>query len=305
MAEFREVACQSAAYEQTVALRRSVLLEPFGIELTPEDWDAESAFLHFGVFNQSHLLACCFVSPGDANTGKLRQMAVVEEFQGKGFGRRLLRDVEDNLESRGYNRMIMDARKPAVGFYDRLGYRITSDEFELVGIPHFRMEKPLASESESAVIVLLGAPNEPDGTLSPIARHRCERALLEHRRNPDWPILPTGGFGEHFNTAPEPHGFYTTQFLIDQGVNPASILPVADSCYTKDDADKAKPILESTGLKRLILVTSEFHAQRASRIFKTAFPKWRIDLSCALTELPRAELSHLRSHEKKALKRLA
>ena len=159
MADFREVAFRSADYEQMAELRRSVLLRPFGIELTPEEWEAESSFLHFGLFDRSQLLACCFVSPGDAKIGKLRQMAVVEEFQGKGFGRRLLKDVERNLESPGYDRVIMNARRPAIGFYDHLGYRITSDEFELVGIPHFRMVKPLASESEPAVIVLLGAPN--------------------------------------------------------------------------------------------------------------------------------------------------
>lgn len=303
MPTFREITHRSAEYEQTAALRRAVLLDPFDIKLTEDEWNEESGFLHFGLFEQSRLIACCFVSPMDGGTGKLRQMAVAPDRQGAGCGQQLLEDVEGSLDSHGYEHVIMDARKPAVGFYHRLGYRITSDEFELVGIPHYRMEKPLAPESEPAVIVLLGGPNEPDGALSPIARQRCERALAERHRHLDWPILPTGGFGEHFNQAPKPHGFYTSQYLIDQGVDAASILPVAESSHTRDDADKARPILEATGLKRLILVTSEFHSQRAGRVFQNTFPDWRIHLSCSLTELPAAELARLRAHEAKALHR--
>jgi len=304
MAEFREVPFQSPDYERTVALRQNTLLKPFGITLTAEEWRAEREFLHFGLFDQSQLLACCFVSPTGSHTGKLRQMAVVAERQGEGLGRQLLTRIESKLRERDFEHVTMDARKPAVGFYDHLGYRITSDEFELVGIPHHRMEKPLSPESEPAVIVLLGAPNKPDGTLSAIAQQRCRRALVEYHRHPDWPILPTGGFGEHFNQAPQPHGFYTTRYLVDHGVAPASILPVAESGHTQEDATKSQPILETTGRKRILLVTSEFHAERASRIFQATLPDWQIELSCSLTELPPAELHRLRAHETDALKRL-
>jgi predicted GNAT family N-acyltransferase len=37
----------------------------------------------------------------------------------------------------------MHARKSAVGFYEKLGYKIVGDEFEEVTIPHFEMQKTL------------------------------------------------------------------------------------------------------------------------------------------------------------------
>jgi predicted GNAT family N-acyltransferase len=39
--------------------------------------------------------------------------------------------------------MVMNARKTAVGFYEKLGYNAKGDEFEEVTIPHFLMEKTL------------------------------------------------------------------------------------------------------------------------------------------------------------------
>jgi predicted GNAT family N-acyltransferase len=37
----------------------------------------------------------------------------------------------------------MHARKDAIGFYEKQGYKISGDEFTEVTIPHFVMEKKL------------------------------------------------------------------------------------------------------------------------------------------------------------------
>jgi predicted GNAT family N-acyltransferase len=37
----------------------------------------------------------------------------------------------------------MHARKTALGFYEKLGYRVAGDEFIEVTIPHYVMEKDL------------------------------------------------------------------------------------------------------------------------------------------------------------------
>jgi predicted GNAT family N-acyltransferase len=39
--------------------------------------------------------------------------------------------------------MAMHARKTASGFYEKLGYKVASDEFEEVTIPHYVMQKKL------------------------------------------------------------------------------------------------------------------------------------------------------------------
>jgi GNAT superfamily N-acetyltransferase len=76
-------------------------------------------------------------------TVRLRQMAVLSGLQGKGIGRVLMMFAENIARDRGYKRLTMHARGTAVGFYEKLGYNICSDEFFEVTIPHYIMEKNL------------------------------------------------------------------------------------------------------------------------------------------------------------------
>jgi predicted GNAT family N-acyltransferase len=52
--------------------------------------------------------------------------------------------AENVARDNGYKKMIMHARKTAVGFYEKLGYTTTGNEFTEVSIPHFVMEKRLS-----------------------------------------------------------------------------------------------------------------------------------------------------------------
>jgi predicted GNAT family N-acyltransferase len=79
----------------------------------------------------------------DQSSVRLRQMAVGANLQGKGIGRVLMHFAENIARDRKYNRLTMHARKSAVGFYEKSGYHICSDEFTEVTIPHYIMEKNL------------------------------------------------------------------------------------------------------------------------------------------------------------------
>jgi GNAT superfamily N-acetyltransferase len=79
----------------------------------------------------------------DERTLRLRQMAVPSGMQGKGIGRALMVFCENVARDRGYKRLIMHARKTALGFYEKLGYHVSGEEFVEVTIPHYIMEKAL------------------------------------------------------------------------------------------------------------------------------------------------------------------
>jgi predicted GNAT family N-acyltransferase len=70
-------------------------------------------------------------------------MAVGMGLQGKGIGRVLMNFAENIARDMGNKKIIMHARYSAVGFYEKLGYKVCSDEFEEVSIPHYMMEKEL------------------------------------------------------------------------------------------------------------------------------------------------------------------
>lgn len=157
---------------------------------------------------------------------------------------------------------------------------------------------------KKTAIIVLGSPNDAEGKLSSIALERCRQALAEYSQHPDAYILPTGGWGEHFNTTDKPHGYYVRQYLTAHGVPEQQILECAESANTIQDAALAKPILGRHGITDLIVVTSDFHVPRAQFLFRREFPDSRLSFSAAKTNLPEDELRRLKEHEERALGKL-
>jgi GNAT superfamily N-acetyltransferase len=133
----------SKEYRQMVDLRNQILRKPLGLTFTEEELAAEKNDILLGCFEDDSLEACCMLTETAPKTVRLRQMAVSSGLQGKGIGRVLMSFAENIARDHGYRRLTMHARKSAIGFYEKNGYRVCSDEFEEVTIPHYVMEKEL------------------------------------------------------------------------------------------------------------------------------------------------------------------
>jgi N-acetylglutamate synthase-like GNAT family acetyltransferase len=130
-------------YQQMVHLRNEILRKPLGLTFDAEELEREREDILMGAFEDDRLLGCCLLTRMDERTLRLRQMAVPSGMQGKGVGRALMVFCENVARDRGYKRLIMHARKTALGFYEKLGYNISGEEFVEVTIPHYIMEKAL------------------------------------------------------------------------------------------------------------------------------------------------------------------
>lgn len=133
----------SPEYTLMVKLRDDILRKPLGLGFTPEELESEKENMLIGAFEEEDLLGCCMLVEEKADTLRLRQMAVLNDLQGKGIGRALMNFAENLARDRGYRKLNMHARKNAIGFYEKMGYRVASDEFLEVTLPHFVMEKKL------------------------------------------------------------------------------------------------------------------------------------------------------------------
>ncbi len=131
----------SNEYQSICTLRDEVLRKPIGLRLTEEDKLKDSGDILFGCFEGNTAIGCCILSKIDESTGKLRQMAVSNDFQGKGIGRIVLQYAEQYAWNHGYTTLTMHARKSALDFYKKEGYIASGEEFTEVGIPHFEMKK--------------------------------------------------------------------------------------------------------------------------------------------------------------------
>lgn len=131
--------------EDTHDLRRRVLRDgrPESVAF-PED-DRPGAF-HLGVRETAgQLVAVASFSPEETPyrpgrpAVRLRGMATDRACQGQGIGRRLLEDAVTRLADDGIEVLWANGRDSALGFYQRLGFKVVGDGF-LAGpardIPH-------------------------------------------------------------------------------------------------------------------------------------------------------------------------
>jgi predicted GNAT family N-acyltransferase len=132
----------SKEYDQMLQLRYEVLREPLGLTFTPEELERAKRDILLGCFDEDELQACCMLTP-KGDEVKLRQMAVKKGLQGTGLGRVMMIFAENVARDQGFKKLVMHARSSAIGFYEKLGYNISSEEFLELTIPHYEMEKHL------------------------------------------------------------------------------------------------------------------------------------------------------------------
>lgn len=133
----------SKEYQQMVDLRMQILRKPLGLYFSPEDLEKEKEDILIAAYEDDQLLGCCMLTQTAPYTVRLRQMAVKAGLQGKGIGRVLMQFAENIARDRGNKKITMHARKTAAGFYEKLGYQHTGEEFLEITIPHYIMEKQL------------------------------------------------------------------------------------------------------------------------------------------------------------------
>ncbi len=141
--QFQQIFFGSTDYEKMVQLRLEELRKPIGIEFTADDLKKdEHDFLLVGKEN-NEIICCCILTDLQNNIFKLRQMAVKNSCQKNGIGKQMIAFAEEFSLQKNAIKMEMNARKYAVGFYEKTGYKIVGNEFLEVGIAHYKMERKI------------------------------------------------------------------------------------------------------------------------------------------------------------------
>jgi len=124
-------------------LRNKVLRIPLGLNLFDENLTKEAADVHLGAFAGNRLVGVLILTTVGGNEIKMRQVGVDETWRGKDVGAKLVAFAEDVARNLGRKKMVLNARKSVVGFYEKLGYQRSGGEFVEVTIPHQKMQKNL------------------------------------------------------------------------------------------------------------------------------------------------------------------
>ena len=131
-----------------------ILYAPFGIDYNGI-WNAiEDGALFKGALDREDRIVGCarLVPTREDGAAVVRTVATSAKYRGLGLGRRLMHEIEREAHARGATHMWLNARVPALGFYENLGYRSTSDEFvnPPSGLLHRTMVKDLPPQALSA-----------------------------------------------------------------------------------------------------------------------------------------------------------
>ena len=133
-------------YESEIKLRDEILRAPLGLSLNDEDLLDEKHQLHLCAFDETILIGCVLIKLLDGKA-KIRQMAVSTTHQGMGFGKLFIKAAEDEINCLRINKIELNARSSALGFYRKLGYQIGSDVFKEIGIDHYLMFKLINNQN--------------------------------------------------------------------------------------------------------------------------------------------------------------
>jgi GNAT superfamily N-acetyltransferase len=144
-ADGKALLLRAARIDEIIVLRHRILRAGLPVEAAHFDGDHEPTTRHAGVFDGNNAAVGCATMV--LNTWQvepawqLRGMATDEAWQGHGLGRALLDYVTELALATSATRLLWcNARVPALAFYERQGWQIVSDEFDIpTAGPHRKM----------------------------------------------------------------------------------------------------------------------------------------------------------------------
>ena len=125
-------------------LRWRILRAPWGEPEGSEVDEMEDQCFHIMATNNGHVMGVGRMQFNTEDEAQIRYMAVEKEYEGNGIGRMIVNTLEQQARKKNVGTVILDAREPAVGFYQKLGYKIEKKSYVLFNeIQHFRMTKQI------------------------------------------------------------------------------------------------------------------------------------------------------------------
>ena len=121
------------------AIRTPVFIEEQGV--APDfEWDElDASAIHILALFDNQPIACLRI----IDFHKIGRMAVLKEWRGMGLGTALLLEAIKICKTHGSKSIHLSAQTHAIGFYQQAGFKVTSNEYCDVHIPHVDMQLDL------------------------------------------------------------------------------------------------------------------------------------------------------------------
>jgi len=137
------VAENDAQYRDALKVREAVFIHEQKVppELEIDEYEKEA--VHFVVYDDGTPVGAGRLRNKNG-FGKVERICVLPSHRHKKIGSLIMEAIERKAKALGYQTLLLNAQTHAIPFYEKLGYQITSEEFEEAGIPHVEMRKVLS-----------------------------------------------------------------------------------------------------------------------------------------------------------------
>lgn len=126
--------------EDAYYVRKTVFVEEQNVPIDIEIDEHESEAAHFVLYDEGQPIGAARFRVVDGY-GKLERICVLKEKRGTGAGKALMAALEEHATDNGIGKLKLNAQTQAIPFYEKLGYKVVSEEFLDAGIPHKTMVK--------------------------------------------------------------------------------------------------------------------------------------------------------------------
>lgn len=131
----------AAGWDDYYRLRWEWLREPWGQPRGSERDEYEEQAQHLLAEQDGEIVGIGRIHPLGDGEWQIRYMAVREDCRGQGVGGEVLSGLLDRARARGVERVVLNAREGAAGFYQKRGFGVVGEGPLMFGeIRHFRME---------------------------------------------------------------------------------------------------------------------------------------------------------------------
>ncbi|MBS4217986.1 GNAT family N-acetyltransferase [Bacillus sp. FJAT-49711] len=129
-----------AQLQDAFNIRKTVFVEEQKVPLELEIDEFENSSDHFVLYSKDIPIGAGRFRVLNGK-GKIERICVLSDERGTGAGNKIMTEIEHYAKKSGIKILKLNAQTYAIPFYEKLGYRVVSEEFLDAGIPHKTMEK--------------------------------------------------------------------------------------------------------------------------------------------------------------------
>ncbi|WP_283679439.1 GNAT family N-acetyltransferase [Lentilactobacillus sp. Marseille-Q4993] len=129
----------SQIYKDARMIRRVVFIEEQSVPEELEFDGSDGSATHFVAYENGQPAATARATV-EGDSVHIQRVSTMKNFRGQGIAKAVLQTILADPRFRDVGKFHLGAQETAIGFYKKLGFRVTSDPFMEAGIRHREMK---------------------------------------------------------------------------------------------------------------------------------------------------------------------